>query len=79
MSKGGFWWENIGSVAELSDTRRARKMRGLKNRFRRLPHSIRHTLLRPAFWIGMTIGFPLEHLIWEKVWPFHLLTRWLGL
>lgn len=31
------------------------------------------------FWIGMTIGFPLEHALWEKVWPFYLITHWLGL
>lgn len=45
----------------------------------RIPHGIRHTILRPAFWLGMTIGFPLEHLIWEKLWPFEVITRWLGL
>ncbi len=42
-------------------------------------HGIRHTILRPAFWIGLTLGFPLEHLLWEKLWPFDILTRWLGL
>lgn len=31
------------------------------------------------FWAGLTMGFPLEHLLWEKVWPFKLLTAWLGL
>jgi len=45
----------------------------------RVPHQIRHTLLRPAFWIGLTLGFPLEHLLWEKLWPFDMVTKWLGL
>jgi hypothetical protein len=31
------------------------------------------------FWLGMTLGFPLEHFLWEKVWPFYLVTQWLGL
>lgn len=31
------------------------------------------------FWIGLTFGFPLEHLLWEKVYPFSLITHWLGL
>lgn len=44
-----------------------------------VPHQLRHTLLRPAFWLGLTLGFPLEHLLWEKCWPFDLITRWLGL
>jgi hypothetical protein len=25
-----------------------------------------------SFWVGMTIGYPLEHLLWEHVWPFKL-------
>lgn len=45
----------------------------------KVPHGIRHTLLRPAFWIGLTLGFPLEHVLWEKVWPFAEVTKWLGL
>ena len=45
----------------------------------RIPHGIKHTMLRWQFWAGMTLGFPLEHWLWEHVWPFVLLTRWLGL
>lgn len=41
----------------------------------KIPHGIRHTLLRPAFWIGMTLGFPVEHLLWERVWPFSWITK----
>lgn len=46
----------------------------------KIPHSIRHTILRPAFWLGFTLGFPIEHLLWERVWPFSWITKhWLGL
>jgi hypothetical protein len=45
----------------------------------RIPHQVRHTILRPAFWIGLTLGFPLEHVLWERVWPFKIITMWLGL
>jgi hypothetical protein len=44
-----------------------------------IAHGIRHTILRPAFWFGMTMGFPLEHLLWEKAPVFSAITRWLGL
>lgn len=30
-----------------------------------------------GFWIGLTIGFPIEHLLWEKVPPFSFITSWL--
>ena len=36
-------------------------------------------LAQPGFWIGTFAGFPLEHLVWEKLWPFSLLTKFLGL
>lgn len=32
-----------------------------------------------SFWIGMTVGFPIEHFIWEKIWPFTVLSKFLGL
>jgi hypothetical protein len=31
------------------------------------------------FWAGVTLSFPLEHWLWERVWPFYLVTHWLGL
>jgi hypothetical protein len=31
------------------------------------------------FWIGVTISYPLEHFLWEKVWPFSLVMHFLGL
>ena len=42
-------------------------------------HASKELLLRWQFWAGLTLGFPLEHLLWEKVWPFSLLTKWMGL
>ena len=31
------------------------------------------------FWIGVTISYPLEHFLWEHVWPFKLVMQFLGL
>ncbi len=42
-------------------------------------HRCTTSIKQPSFWLGLTMGFPLEHLLWEKVWPFLLITRWLGL
>ena len=42
-------------------------------------HSCKSSVLTVGFWAGLTLGFPLEHLLWEKVWPFKLITEWLGL
>jgi hypothetical protein len=36
-------------------------------------------VLTPGFWIGLTVGFPLEHFVWEKIPPFKFITVWLGL
>ena len=32
-----------------------------------------------SFLIGTMVSFPIEHYLYEKVWPFKLLTAWLGL
>jgi hypothetical protein len=42
-------------------------------------HGTKTVLTDYSFWIGLTLGFPFEHLLWEKVWPFKMLTVWLGL
>lgn len=42
-------------------------------------HKCRGILTNWQFWAGMTLGFPFEHLLWEKLWPFYLLTHWWGL
>jgi len=42
-------------------------------------HHCRNVLLSFGFWVGLTIGFPFEHLLWEKAPGFSEITRWLGL
>lgn len=46
-------------------------------------HSCRNVVTDAGFWfgtfVGTTISFPFEHFLYEKVWPFTLLTEWLGL
>lgn len=32
-----------------------------------------------SFLLGITISFPFEHYLWEKVPPFSWITQWLGL
>lgn len=42
-------------------------------------HTCRNLLTNWQFWVGITLTFPLEHALWEKVWPFKLLTKAWGL
>lgn len=42
-------------------------------------HECRTAVLSWGFWFGVTLSFPIEHFIWEKLWPFNLLTKALGL
>lgn len=42
-------------------------------------HQCKSVLLNPAFWIGMTLGYPFEHALWEQVWPFYVLSDLLHL
>ena len=37
------------------------------------------TLGNAAFWIGITVSYPLEHLLWERVPGFSHLAHWLGM
>lgn len=39
----------------------------------------RTLLMNWQFWAGLTLGFPVEHLVWEKLWPFSLVTKLFGL
>lgn len=34
---------------------------------------VRSTILSVSFWIGMTIGYPIEHAIWEATPLRHLM------
>lgn len=42
-------------------------------------HKTRRVLLDWGFWLGTLISFPLEHFLYEKVWPFTLISKALGL
>ena len=40
-------------------------------------HQCKIVFFNWQFWAGLTMGFPLEHLLWEKVWPFNMITEFL--
>lgn len=42
-------------------------------------HSVKTFVVDWKFWASMTLSFPIEHFIWEKVWPFNSISVWLGL
>ena len=42
-------------------------------------HHCRGVFTSVGFWIGMTVGYPLEHALWEHVYPFTLIMGLLGL
>jgi len=42
-------------------------------------HNCKAVVTDWKFWLGVTVSFPLEHYLWEKVWPFYLLTEAMGL
>lgn len=31
------------------------------------------------FIIGTTTSFPIEHAVWRFVWPFKIISKWMGL
>jgi hypothetical protein len=45
----------------------------------RAHHQLRTSVFSLSFWLGLTLGFPVEHFLWEHVWPFKLISKWLGL
>lgn len=47
--------------------------------FVRCYHHSRTAIMSVGFWIGLTIGFPIEHFLWEKVEPFKTIAHWMGL
>ncbi len=46
-------------------------------------HRCTTSIKQPGFWVATVVstlvGFPFEHYLYDKVWPFVLITRWLGL
>ena len=41
--------------------------------------TVKGILVSPAFWIGSTLSFPLEHALWTKVPFLHTIAVWAGL
>lgn len=31
------------------------------------------------YWISLTLAFPVEHIVYHKLWPFYLLSNWLNI
>lgn len=31
-----------------------------------------------GFCVGTTVGYPIEHLLYERLYPFTVIARWLG-
>ncbi len=42
-------------------------------------HETKSLFATPSFWIGTLLSWPLEHWLWDKVWPFSILAKLLGL
>lgn len=42
-------------------------------------HKSKDILLSGSFWVGVTLSFPIEHFLWERVWPFRVISEWMGL
>ena len=42
-------------------------------------HECKNSIASGSFWAGVTLSFPIEHWLWEKVWPFTEITKLLGL
>lgn len=42
-------------------------------------HGVRSFITDWRFWFGVTFSFPIEHALYEHVWPFTIVGRWFGL
>ena len=42
-------------------------------------HHCKSVFFSLSFWAGVTLSFPIEHWLWEKCYPFNLLTKWMGI
>lgn len=40
---------------------------------------LKDTLGSVPFWVGMTVGYPFEHMLWERVPGFMQIAHWLGM
>lgn len=71
--------DSCGDCGHCARCRCALAKRHAQGWVRRLLSALREYLCKPSFWLGISLSFPIEHFIWEKVWPLCLLTRLLGL
>ncbi len=72
-------FDACGGCGRCARCRCARVNARTRNLLRRFLAATREYLLKPSFWLGISLSFPIEHFIWEKVWPFSVLTKLLGL
>ena len=42
-------------------------------------HACKSVLVSPAFWIGSTLSFPIEHALWTKLPFLSAIAKWAGL
>jgi hypothetical protein len=43
-------------------------------------HKSKSAVFTAFMWfLGITASFPIEHFIWEKIWPFKEISQFLGL
>ncbi len=42
-------------------------------------HKCRNVLTDYAFWIGITVSYPIEHFLWEKVPGFSHIAQLMGM
>lgn len=42
-------------------------------------HTCKSVLVSPAFWIGSTLSFPIEHALWTKMPFLKGIATWAGL
>lgn len=71
--------DSCGNCGCCARCRRARANTRARHVLRRFRSALRRYLAQPSFWLGISLSFPIEHFLWEKVWPFDLLTKLLGL
>jgi hypothetical protein len=71
--------DTCGGCGRCARCRCAQANARARGSLRRTLVAMRECLLKPSFWLGVSLSFPIEHFIWEKLWPMCLLTKLLGL
>lgn len=42
-------------------------------------HACKSVLGSYGFWVGTIVSWPIEHYLYAKVWPFKLLSKFMGI